>query len=254
MVAISLEHLVMTTALNMQGVNLAYPRERTFITPSSSPSLSPSPSHSSALITLLHDADWSLHSGAQVALCGPSGCGKTSLLNMLAAIEKPTSGTICWDAAELCNMSVRQQDAWRRHQLGLVFQQFHLFPHLSALENVLLPTRFIAIAPSSAQRERAQMLLARVGVRAHADIVLLSRGEQQRVAVARALLTVPRVVLADEPTASVDTDTAQMIAALLRDLCREQGSTLIVATHDRDIASGFDAIYDMKRGKIMLRH
>ncbi len=202
---------------------------------------------------LLDHAEWSLESGKQVALCGPSGCGKTSLLNLLAGIEQPASGSIRWGDVELSKLSARQQDAWRRDFLGLIFQQFHLFPHLSALDNVLLPTRFVALAPSAVLRERAQMLLARVGVRAHADIALLSRGEQQRVAVARALLMSPAVVLADEPTASLDTATARTVAAMLRDLCREQRSTLIVATHDRDIASTFDAIYDVANGKITRR-
>lgn len=231
--------------LAMRNVSLAYRNEET-----QKPEAN-KPSHK--FISLLENADWFLNGGEQVALCGPSGCGKTSLLNVLAGLLKPVSGSIRWDNVEITSMAVRQQDAWRRDQLGLVFQQFHLFPYLSALENVLLPTRFTAIRPSAAQRERAQSLLARVGVRASADIAVLSRGEQQRVAVARALLSQPRVVLADEPTASLDHDTAQMVASMLRELCREQRTTLIVATHDREIASTFDAIYDMASGKVALR-
>jgi putative ABC transport system ATP-binding protein len=209
------------------------------------------PSHK--FISLLENADWFLHGGEQVALCGPSGCGKTSLLNVLAGLEKPVSGSIRWDNIEITSITAQQQDTWRRNQLGLVFQQFHLFPYLSALENVLLPARFTAIRPSAAQYERAQSLLARVGVRPNDDIAVLSRGEQQRVAVARALLSSPLVVLADEPTASLDNDTARTIASMLQELCREQRAALIVATHDREIASTFDAIYDMANGKITLR-
>ena len=206
-----------------------------------------------SITTVLDHADWALQSGQHVALCGPSGCGKTSVLNLLAGIEKPASGRIRWGHTELTKLNASQQDKWRRDCLGLVFQQFHLFPYLSALENVLLPTRFVAFGPSTALRERAQMLLARVGVRANADIAVLSRGEQQRVAVARALLLSPSVVLADEPTASLDANSAQRVATMLRELCREQHASLIVATHDREIASTFDAIYMMAKGKISLQ-
>jgi putative ABC transport system ATP-binding protein len=232
--------------LAMRGVSLSIPlayRNAGMQTPETSKSIS-----------LLENADWFLDGGRQVALCGPSGCGKTSLLNLLAGLDKPGAGSIRWDNVEITAMAAQQQDEWRRTQLGLVFQQFHLFPYLSAIENVLLPARFTAIRPSAAQYERAQSLLARVGVRANVDIAVLSRGEQQRVAVARALLSSPHVVLADEPTASLDHDTARTIACMLRELCREQRTTLIVATHDREIASTFDAIYDMANGKIALRY
>lgn len=234
-----------SATLALQDVLLQYRNERT-----QSVDISQT---QAGFTNLLDHANWTLESGAQVALCGPSGCGKTSLLNVLAGIEKPASGSIRWGDVELAKLSARQQDSWRRESLGLVFQQFHLFPCLSALENVLLPTRFVALAPTAAMRECAQTLLARVGVRANADISVLSRGEQQRVAVARALLMSPSVVLADEPTASLDINTAQRVATMLRELCREQRSTLIVATHDRDIASAFGAIYDMANGKITLR-
>ncbi len=212
-------------------------------------------------ISLLNKADWSLERGAQVALCGPSGCGKTSVLNLLAAIEKPQQGRIIWHdgsgQTEITALPTSQQEAWRRAALGLVFQQFHLFPQMTALQNVLLPTRFAAWQPTPQQQDRASALLDRVGVRPNADIRLLSRGEQQRVAVARALLGgafgAPRVVLADEPTASLDTATAQIVATMLSELCREQGSTLIIATHDRDIAAMMDAVFDMADGKIIER-
>ena len=215
-------------------------------------------------ISLLDNADWSLGRGAQVALCGPSGCGKTSVLNLLAAIEKPQQGRIAWHDGtadtEITALSDSQQETWRRSALGLVFQQFHLFPHMTALQNVLLPTRFAAWHPTTQQQDRASALLDRVGVRPNADIRVLSRGEQQRVAVARALLggtfgggTAPRVVLADEPTASLDAATARIVATMLSELCREQGSTLIIATHDRDIAAMMDAVFDMADGKIIER-
>ncbi len=234
-----------SATLALQDVLLQYRNERTQSVDIGQPH--------AGFTNLLDRASWYLESGAQVALCGPSGCGKTSLLNLLAGIEKPKSGSIRWGHIELTTLSAQQQDSWRRASLGLVFQQFHLFPRLSALENVLLPTRFVAFAPTAALRERAQMLLGRVGVRAIADIAVLSRGEQQRVAVARALLMSPSVVLADEPTASLDANTAETVSTMLRELCREQRSTLIVATHDRGIASAFDAIYDMANGKITRR-
>jgi putative ABC transport system ATP-binding protein len=178
--------------------------------------------------------------GAQVAICGPSGSGKTTLLNVLAGIERAQCGAVHWGTVDIGAMSPRAADRWRRETLGLVFQQFHLFPGMSALENVLLPLRFDRFAIGHAERERGQELLESVGVTADARVERLSRGEMQRVAVARTLVRFPAVVLADEPTASLDRDTAAIVADLLCQLCREQHATLVVVTHDAALADRLD--------------
>ena len=178
--------------------------------------------------------------GAQVAICGPSGSGKTTLLNVLAGIERAQRGTVHWGAVDVGAMSSGAADRWRRETLGLVFQQFHLFPGMSALDNVLLPLRFDRFAVASADAERARELLDRVGVADHARVERLSRGEMQRVAVARSLVKSPAIVLADEPTASLDRDTAGLVADLLCRLCREQHATLVVVTHDAALAERLD--------------
>jgi putative ABC transport system ATP-binding protein len=181
--------------------------------------------------------------GGQVAICGPSGSGKTTLLNVLAGIELAQRGTVRWGGIQVEALSPREGDRWRRQTLGLVFQQFHLFPGMSALDNVLLPLRFDRFAIARADRERGRELMERVGVTASARVERLSRGEMQRVAVARALVKAPAIVLADEPTASLDRDTAVVITDLLCRLCREQHATLVVVTHDAALAERLDRQY-----------
>jgi putative ABC transport system ATP-binding protein len=178
--------------------------------------------------------------GRQVAICGPSGSGKTTLLQVLAGIELPQVGTVRWGAVDVAALSPRAADGWRRATLGLVFQQFHLFPGLSAVDNVLLPLRFDRFAITSENRARAGELLDRVGVRAGARVERLSRGEMQRVAVARALVKAPAIVLADEPTASLDRATAGRVADLLCRLCREERATFVAVTHDAVLAERLD--------------
>ena len=181
----------------------------------------------------------------QVALCGPSGSGKTTLLNLLAGLERPQRGTVRWSGVELTAMSQRALDRWRRETVGLVFQQFHLFPGLSALDNVLLPLRFTLWSIAPEFKRRALDLLEIVGVPSQGKLQALSRGELQRIAVARALLLRPAIVLADEPTASLDGDTGRLVADLLCTLCREIGTTLIIATHDVSLAHRLDESYDI---------
>jgi putative ABC transport system ATP-binding protein len=189
----------------------------------------------------------------QVALCGPSGSGKTTLLNILAGLQRPQRGTIRWSAIELTAINQRALDRWRYETVGLIFQEFHLFPTLSALENVLLPLNFARWSVPPTLKRRALDLLERVGVRAHGELRMLSRGEMQRVAMARALVLCPAIVLADEPTASLDRETGQLIADLLRTLCRESGATLIVATHDLVLADEFDASFEIIRCHLLPR-
>ena len=194
-----------------------------------------------------------LDGGAQVAICGPSGSGKTTLLHLVAALLRPRRGIIRWGDVEVTALTERIADRWRRETVGLVFQEFHLFPGLSALENVLLPLRFDRCSIEPASRSRALKLLDRVGVGPGEDVAALSRGEQQRVAVARALLRKPAIVLADEPTASLDRETANIVADLLSSMCRAAGATLLVTTHDAALAGRLDATYDVLDGDLRAR-
>jgi len=189
--------------------------------------------------------DFSVARGAQLAICGPSGSGKTTLLNVLAGLQKPQRGKVRWSNVELNLMSQPALDRWRRENVGMVFQHFHLFSRMSPFENVLLPRRFSRWSIDASFKLRAYELLDRLKIRPHGDVDTLSRGEMQRVAVARALLGTPTIVLADEPTASLDIDTGMRIGDLLQSLCREARATLIIATHDRALADRLDEIYEI---------
>lgn len=199
---------------------------------------------------LLDVREFRVDGGDQVAICGPSGSGKTTLLHLFAGLERPQRGIVRWGEVEVTALSEPVADVWRRETVGLVFQQFHLFPGLSALENVLLPLRFDRWSIAPALRVRALKLLERVGVRPDGDAAGLSRGELQRVAVARALLRKPAIVLADEPTASLDRDTANIVADLLSSMCRSVNATLVVATHDPSFASRLDQVVDIVDGRL----
>lgn len=200
---------------------------------------------------LFHIPQYSLDAGASLGLAGPSGAGKTSLLHCLAGIETPTSGQILWDGCDLVSRSARELAAWRREQVGLVFQDFHLVEGLSALDNVLLPISFSGWRVPPALRERARALLDRVGLNTpQRRAELLSRGERQRVAVARALLHAPPIVLADEPTASLDPANRDIIGSLLLDLVREHGATLVVVTHETDLLARLDVRMTLQHGSL----
>ena len=197
--------------------------------------------------------DFRVEPGTHVAICGPSGSGKTTLLHVLAGIERPSRGTVHWGAVEVTALASHVADRWRRETLGFVFQQFHLFAGLSALQNVLLPLRFDRWQVPDTIRIRALRLLNELRVRPHADVSALSRGEAQRVTVARALIREPAIVLADEPTASLDAQAARTVADLLAGLCRDAGATLIVATHDPGLAARLDRTFDIVYGDVQPR-
>lgn len=170
--------------------------------------------------------------GSQVAVTGPSGSGKSTFVNVVTGLERLRQGRIGWGDTDIAQLPESARDRWRGRTIGLVMQDFHLFPGLSALENILLPLRLAARADKAAI-ERAHALLGRVGLtRPGQAIESLSRGEMQRVALARALLRRPAVLVADEPTASLDADSAAAVGELLIDLANAEGSTLIVVSHD----------------------
>lgn len=174
--------------------------------------------------------------GEFVAVVGRSGSGKTTLLNLLAGIDRPTSGTVRVAGADLGSLSESGLAVWRGGNVGLVFQFFQLLPTLTVVENVMLPMDFAKTIPAGERRERAVHLLERVGVGDQADKVpaTLSGGQQQRAAIARALANDPPILLADEPTGNLDSATAEAVLELFADL-NTDGQTIVVVTHERDI-------------------
>ncbi len=190
--------------------------------------------------------------GRIVALRGPSGCGKSTLLNLIGALDRPDSGRLDVDGVDVSRLRGGGEVAYRRRKVGFVFQQFNLMPELSAIENVTLPMEFVG-ATNSASQVRARELLGRVGLaqdRHRRHPAKLSGGEQQRVAIARALANDPPVVLADEPTANLDSKTGQLIVELLHSL-RTDNRTVIIATHDDAIAAKADLILEMRDGRLV---
>jgi len=189
--------------------------------------------------------------GEFTAIMGPSGSGKTTLLNLITGLERPTSGQIFFEGRDITDAQEKELTELRRRKIGLVFQMYNLIPVLSALENVELPT-IASDLPKDEARKRALDLLERVGLkeRLNNKPVELSGGEQQRVAIARALINDPSIVVADEPTGNVDTDTGLKLIKLLSELKRERSVTIILTTHDRVVADHADRIVRMRDGKI----
>jgi putative ABC transport system ATP-binding protein len=188
---------------------------------------------------------------ARVGIAGVSGSGKTTLLQVIAGLRTPTTGRVLWGGTNIAALSPQHADAWRRTTIGLVFQDFQLIPELTVLENVLLPAQFAARRTPAALQRRAREVLATVGVHAGSQRVnSLSRGELQRVAIARALLRRPALILADEPTASLDPATAAEVVALLIEASCETGATLVIVSHDPHVLSRLDQTLLMSGGKI----
>ena len=182
---------------------------------------------------------------------GPSGSGKSSLLNILGALEPPTSGQLLLEGVEIGKLSDDDRTVLRRRRIGFVFQQFNLLPIFSGIENVSLPLRLEGVAAKEAER-RAVEVLQRMGLedRMHHFPSQMSGGEQQRVAVARALATRPAIIMADEPTGNLDTANGQRLVAMLRKLVDEDKQTLVMVTHDSSVASHADRIIHMRDGVI----
>ena len=189
------------------------------------------------VFSALRDVDLEIRAGEFVGVVGKSGSGKSTLLNMIAGIDRPSSGSVTVAGTPIHEFSENKLAAWRGRNVGFVFQFFQLLPTLTAAENVMLPMDFGKSFPLRERRTRALALLERVGVGPHADKLpaTLSGGEQQRVAIARALANEPPLVLADEPTGNLDSSTAAAILDLFRNMARE-GTTVVIATHEADIA------------------
>jgi len=190
--------------------------------------------------------------GEFVAVVGRSGSGKTTLLNLLAGIDRPTSGSVWVEGAELGVLSESDLAAWRGEKVGLVFQFFQLLPTLTVAENVMLPMDFAAKIPDEERRGRAEYLLDQVGIGDQADKMpaTLSGGQQQRAAIARALANDPPLLLADEPTGNLDSATADAVLKLFADL-NSDGRTIVVVTHETDIGSVARRKITLQDGRIV---
>jgi putative ABC transport system ATP-binding protein len=192
-----------------------------------------------------------IHPGELTAIVGPSGCGKSSLLSMIGAIDTPTTGQVFVGGVDIASLSDFDRTLLRRREIGFVFQAFNLMPTLTALENAALPLELDGVSKAEAQ-ERAKIGLEQVGLGRRIGHLpsMLSGGEQQRVAVARALVTKPTLLLADEPTGNLDSAGSQQVMRLLRDLVGDQGQTVVMVTHDHDIAESADRVLSMRDGVI----
>ena len=193
-----------------------------------------------APVPILDVSRYELATGEQAVLVGDSGGGKTTLLNIIAGLNVPDSGRVVIDGVEVTRLHEAARDRFRAERIGFVFQTFNLLPAFTALENVLLGMSF----SGKADRRRAKELLERVGLghRLGNRPSRLSVGEQQRVAVARALANMPSLLLADEPTANVDPSNQELIVSMIRDTCREQNVTLLMVTHSLHVAEQFDRV------------
>ncbi len=193
-----------------------------------------------------------LEPSSTAAVTGPSGAGKTTLLHAIAGLVKPDDGVVMWGDADVGSWPEMRRDRWRRDTVGLVFQDFQLLPELGVLDNILLPTCFDHWRRPAELRDRAIKLAARVGLDDFSRCAsVLSRGEQQRVAVARALVRRPALLLADEPTASLDPENGARITDMLLEMAEETGATLLIVSHDRAVLDQVGRIYHLEAGAII---
>lgn len=200
-------------------------------------------------VTVLNSVSFDLNPGQSLSIIGPSGSGKTTLLGLLAGLDAPSAGTVSIDGVVMNDLNEDGRSALRLQKMGFVFQSFQLLPNLTALENVMVPLELLG---KKKVMDRAKSLLHEVGLenRMNNYPTQLSGGEQQRVAIARAFVHSPQILMADEPTGNLDTETSDMVEQLLFRLNKEQGTTLIVVTHDMELAQKTERILKLKNGSI----
>ncbi|HSW92321.1 MAG TPA: ABC transporter ATP-binding protein [Patescibacteria group bacterium] len=204
-------------------------------------------------VTALNKLSFTVNDGEFVSIVGKSGAGKSTLLGVLGALDTPTSGSIEIGDTDIAKLSDHKLISYRNTSIGFVFQSYNLIPNLTAVENVMLPMEFAHVPPKE-RRDRAVQLLEEVGIvdgREQRKPGKLSGGEQQRVSIARALANQPRLILADEPTGNLDSENGKMIFDLLHKLSRSENTTVVVVTHDLDIAGKTDRTFTLSDGKLI---
>ena len=203
-------------------------------------------------LTVLKEVSFELRAGASLAIVGPSGSGKTTLLGLCAGLDRPSSGDVILAGQSIGALSEDERALVRNAHVGFVFQNFQLVPTLTALENVLVPVELRGEGGAEAERE-AQSLLGRVGLGERTDHypIQLSGGEQQRVALARAFMNRPKILFCDEPTGNLDGDTAHAMVELIFKLNHERGTTLVLVTHDLELARRCERIIRLKSGAVV---
>jgi lipoprotein-releasing system ATP-binding protein len=206
------------------------------------------------IIPVLDEIDFHIKHGESIAIMGASGAGKSTLLQLLGGLDKPTAGKVMLKNSNLAKMNSRQRGLFRNKYLGFVYQFHHLLPEFSALENVMMPLLIAKMSKKQA-KEQALKLLAKVGLedRVKHRPGQLSGGERQRTAIARALVTNPACILADEPTGNLDEATAVSVIELMLSLNQQQNNGMIVVTHDKSLASKMSKIYELTGGKLVLQ-
>ena len=204
-------------------------------------------------LTIFEDLDLDIQAGEQVAITGRSGSGKSTLLGILATLDQASSGQLLVCGESVSNLNEEQRALVRLRNIGFVFQSFQLLPHLTALENVMLPLRLQPGFKYADAEQKALALLHKVGLDRQAQQTpkVLSGGEQQRVAIARALVSEPKIIFADEPTGNLDGETAREIEQLLFQLNRELGTTLVLVTHDRKLAQQCQRHFELLNGELI---
>ena len=205
------------------------------------------------VVKAIDNMNFSVDDGTFVSVIGKSGSGKSTLLGLLGALDSPTSGSIEIGGQDIVKLHDHKLISYRTKSIGFVFQNYNLIPNLSAVENVMLPMEFAGV-PKKQRQERAIKLLEEVGISEGKELRKpgkMSGGEQQRVSIARALANQPSLILADEPTGNHDSENGRMIFDLLHDLTRTENTTVIVVTHDLDIAGKTDKTFLLKDGKLI---
>lgn len=203
-------------------------------------------------VNAVKDVTFTVPEGQFASIIGPSGSGKSTLLSILGALEKPTSGSIEVDDKDITKLHDHALIKYRGQKIGFIFQNYNLVPNLTAIENVMLPMEFAKV-PKKERLERAKQLLTQVGLaddQQQRKPGRLSGGQQQRVAIARALANKPKLILADEPTGNLDSQTGKMIFDLLHNLAKTEQTTILAVTHDLSIAGKTDKTFQLKDGKL----
>ncbi len=206
-------------------------------------------------LTILKDVNFEVRAGEALAIVGSSGSGKSTLLHLLGTLDRATAGSVLFEGRELSSLSAQEAAHFRNRELGFVFQFHHLLPEFTTVENVAMQA-IIAGMPRREALERAAEALEKVGLADRRDhhVTTLSGGERQRAAIARATLLCPKVLLADEPTGNLDEKTGTRVAEVLRKLNRDTGMTLVIVTHNRELADSMDRSLELRSGELYAQH